>query len=73
MELGKDFNSNETVKFEFGSEHITINTSNGKLSVGTDISGSNFTRANSFISGSVKMIELTVQDFITRTSQDENQ
>ena len=50
-----DFNSNETVKFEFtGSEHITINTSNGKLSVGTNISSSNFTFDNtSFVSGSV--------------------
>jgi len=50
-----DFNSNETVKFSFtGSEHITINQNNGKLSVGTDISGSDFTfDNNSFISGSV--------------------
>ena len=50
-----DFNSNETVKFSFtGSEHISINQNNGKLSVGTDISGSDFTfDNNSFISGSV--------------------
>ena len=49
------FTSDETVKFTFtGSEHIKINSSNGKLNVDTDISGSNFTFNNSsHISGSV--------------------
>ena len=37
-----------------GSEHININSSNGNLSVGTNISGSNFNFDNtSFLSGSV--------------------
>ena len=50
-----DFNSNEAVFFTFtGSEHISINTSNGNLSVGTTISGSDFNFDNtSFLSGSV--------------------
>ena len=50
-----DFNSNETVFFMFtGSEHISINSSNGNLSVGTTISGSDFNFDNtSYLSGSV--------------------
>ena len=50
-----DFNSNETVYFMFtGSQHISINNSNGNLSVGTNISGSDFKFDNtSYLSGSV--------------------
>ena len=50
-----DFNSNETVFFTVsGSPHLSINTSNGNLSVGENISGSiyNFD-STSYITGSV--------------------
>ena len=50
-----DFNSNETVFFMVsGSPHLSINSSNGNLSVGTNISGSalNFD-STSYITGSV--------------------
>ena len=50
-----DFNSNESVKFTFtGSEHLAVVYNNGKVNVGTDISGSNNTFDNSsYLSGSV--------------------
>ena len=50
-----DFNSDETVRFTFtGSEHLAVVYNNGKVNVGTDISGSNFTfDNNSFLTGSV--------------------
>tara|TARA_X000001036_G_scaffold418460_1_gene437340 strand:- start:122 stop:4177 length:4056 start_codon:yes stop_codon:yes gene_type:complete len=50
-----DFNSNETVYFTTtGSPYVAINSSNGNLSVGTNISGSVFNFDNtSYITGSV--------------------